>query len=529
MVVTLEAAKEKVDGLKDIYRHHRLPLIFAAVALFSFVGTSVYVIGLSQTHIEALGPAQRSVLQYHVDESPDDSASVPSLGVGVAPQFEDEGSRRRSFLQSELGRRLQNIIIRLEREKENITDIYHQMDIERRCLRRAIVNWGNVDNLKKGLKTVIKTGRSFRIGIMGGSVSVVNIYPKVLQTSLQRILSERVDVLNAAIGATDSQYFAYCLKNHLNVNQLDLILWEFAVNDYLKGVSPSAQEEITRELLEVPARPQLLYVNFLYGTQISQGSCDNSEDVGGRELSFHYNVPSVSLKEAVCPKVKAKKAKDLVAGDNKNHLSSKAHLLMELFLRHFMVNVITNVTWEMLDESVHPDKYRLADVDSDEPPPLPQPLFADTRITRPRCWSALLPQHSLSEYLWPIRAAVGWNKVTVDTNSPDHKQVWVGNLNGSVIRFPIEIEPYRNLTSKIAVSTFTCNECGAVRVIVDNDFARAATVYGKSKFRVTWPTVVATDIPPGSHNITIKCLSDDPFQLAAITTAYDITAPVGFF
>ncbi|XP_077993255.1 uncharacterized protein LOC144447227 [Glandiceps talaboti] len=228
------------------------------------------------------------------------------------------------------------------------------MGLGQNILTRAIVNWGNVDRLKTAIKDVIETDRSFNIGIMGGSVSAVNLYPRVLEITLHRILGGNVRVNNAAIGATDSQYFAYCMKNHLDVYHLDVIMWEFAVNDYLKGVGASAQEEITREVLELPNKPQLIYVNFLYGKQISQRSCNNSEDIGGCELSLHYDIPSVSLKEAICKKVLARKADDLVAGENKNHLSAKAHLEMELYLRHFMVQVITNTTWEMLDQKLNP-------------------------------------------------------------------------------------------------------------------------------------------------------------------------------
>ncbi|XP_006812044.2 uncharacterized protein LOC102803470 [Saccoglossus kowalevskii] len=427
-----------------------------------------------------------------------------------------------------MGRKIQGIFVRLQHEKENMTSIVHEMGLDKSVLDRSIVNWGNVIRLKRAFREVIETGRVLKIGIMGGSVSAVNVYPRLLEKALKRILDSDVSIYNGAIGATDSQYYAYCMRNHLDTQNLDIIIWELAVNDFLKGVSPSGQEEITRQVIELPNKPQLLYVNFLFGKQIAKKSCNNSEDTGGRELSMYYAVPSISLSKAACRRIKAGKADDLLGGVNKNHLSSKAHLQMELFLRYFMVNVLSNVTWEILESKTSLSSEVMTEVEH-VPGPLPPTYFMDTRVTKPKCWSALLPQLGIGEYLWPIRAADGWDKVPVHSDSGDRKQVWVGSKNGSVIRFPISIEPYENLTSKLAISTFTCENCGSVRAIVDNDFARAATISGRSQHRITWPTVIATDLEPGSHNITIKCLSDDPFHLAAIATAYDLTTPLSIF
>ncbi|XP_077865285.1 uncharacterized protein LOC144351897 [Saccoglossus kowalevskii] len=407
-------------------------------------------------------------------------------------------------------------------ERERIRQAYKDQNLDDDILEEVIVHEGNVDSLERTLRDIVNNSRPFNIGIVGGSISAGGglsckecIYAHKLGKSLERILGSPVNVYNGAVGATDSQYYAYCLEAHLDAKNMDLLLWELAANDFNKGLGPSSQEDLTRTILSLPNQPQLMFINFIFGRQMREGSCANSEDTGGKELNSHYGVPSLSMKGAVCDQVKNGEVYDYIAYDQ-NHPSSLIHTMMELFIRDFLLDILEDIL--EIDENDQLTKLPAT--------PLPQPLFDHSALTHAQCWSSLLPQHGTGKYLLPMTSE-GWRAVALtgalNMNRTDSKKCWITSKQGSVIIFPLDIEPYKDLTSTVALTTLTCDECGTVIVYIDNNIKNSILVHSKFSAKVTHTHIISNSINAGNHNITVVALSDNFFQLAAIMTAYNTT------
>ncbi|XP_070542112.1 uncharacterized protein [Ptychodera flava] len=408
---------------------------------------------------------------------------------------------------------LSSIMERIHQERGTMQRLLRDMNIGRNhTLTSAVRNVGNITRLEEVLTNVVQTRRTMRIGVVGGSISAGGgisckecVFSYILGESLQRVLGSPVETHNAAVGATDSRYYTYCLETHLDARDMDLILWELSANDYNKGLPPSAQEELTRAILELPNQPQLVYANFIFGKQMRQRTCINSEDNGGHELSVYYDVPSLSLKGVLCHRIMKGQTDELVANDE-NHPSSTVHTLMAMVLKSFIMDSLEKVIMRLMDNgnvSQHFSEIDRTQIPDDMPTAkagriLHRPLFNDTFISHAQCWSSLLPQFGTGTYLMPT-ASQGWRSVAltgaVNMNRTDSKKCWITSKQGMVIVFPLYIKPYRNLSCTVALTTLTCDDCGAVKVHMDNEVNQTVIVDSKYTAKVTHTHNVAMMSP----------------------------------
>lgn len=109
----------------------------------------------------------------------------------------------------------------------------------------GIVNFGLFQRLKSVFKKVL-VGVDINVLVVGGFIlvgggfekdcgNVEGVYYKVFSdwwnniVILIIILEFKINIV--VIGGIDFEYFFYCIKNYMRLF-LDIVIWEFVVNDY---------------------------------------------------------------------------------------------------------------------------------------------------------------------------------------------------------------------------------------------------------------------------------------------------------
>ncbi|XP_077981983.1 uncharacterized protein LOC144436991 [Glandiceps talaboti] len=410
------------------------------------------------------------------------------------------------------------------------------VNVTAETIQRAYDHSIKKDLLEGTLLRVLLTKQPLRIGVIGGSISEGNvlageryIYYNILADLLSRMLNRTVEIRNAIVPASDSRYYSFCLENHLNLQDVHIVLWELAVNDHLVDLRPYSQEELTRHVLMQPSQPQMIYVNFVNVINLWHRRCDTNEKAGSLQLSKHYNIPSISLTNATCVDIRKGWGYYLNAPDN-YHPSRRAHNLMSIFITHLFRDALVNVAHNLLSTSQirYIQQLNTAAMEATK---LPPPLFELSRNIRPHCWSSV---GDTPDDLIPVHYN-GWEAETYINEDPGdmvkevvrfvNKTVWSCQKANKRITFSIYIEPYEDYLSTVSIATIGCPGCGKAIFHVDNKIEATKTLYTRWKY---WTRVmtqrIGTYITSGYHTLSIESLDNKPLTILAIMTAYDITA-----
>ncbi|XP_070538770.1 uncharacterized protein [Ptychodera flava] len=476
-------------------------------------------------------PAQEGRAQFDGVDSPASSSSV---------QFEASESHVRMALKERLidvGSRIKDVDKLLEERKREI-------GIDEEMVNLALQHKTSVKRLIQKFKEVLLMNRTFAISVVGGSISVgagvdgtPGIYATTLGHFLTKMLGSRVTVENGAVGATNSYYYGYCFETHCNVRKMDLLLWEFAHNDFGYPDGIFGQERLTRMILaDLPNEPQLIYTNFLHGTQINRESCENSEKNGSVPLSKYYDVPSISMSDAVCTQVQEHKADYLLSSKDENHPGPNAHDMVGVFLADFLKEVLIE-TMDILEaqlskndsirqfilEGAKPD-FKMWNDEELHQKCLPPVFFNTTAITRPLCWTLLGSEYRPSEMAFMPQEKLGWTKFNIKKRDDrtDLKAVWRTLQPDAVLEFAFSIPKYRDLNCTIAITTITSqkHECGCAKVFLDDEYITLIDCV--HKYLITKVHDVAFDVPPGRHTLKIVSVDDVGFNVAAVGVAFEI-------
>ena len=281
------------------------------------------------------------------------------------------------------------------------------LDLDAGLIRSGLVYPGYIERLKGVMKRAI-LGKDIMLSIVGGSISaggglykdqgsIEGLYYKGVVDWWNQwifpVTGSKMKVNNAAVGSIGTDYFSYCVKNHLKPNT-DLVIWELSGNDYnryktfpTKGARPL--ERFTRMILDLPSKPALLYLNFFKGIDYknSKTDCPNFEDQQEHTIASYYHVPTLSWRAMVCNGLVNSKAgflmSDLFSIDQ-YHPSLKGHaqsaLLILLHLRHVMRAVLQYAIKNGGNVAKFEDQYNL-----------PEPLFIGPKHPEPYCWTLIRP------------------------------------------------------------------------------------------------------------------------------------------
>jgi len=420
----------------------------------------------------------------------------------------------------------------------------HALALNSTLLRSGLVNAGNIERLKGVMRRALE-GKSVTISIVGGSISaggglykdeksISGLYYKGLIDWWQKMITPLTGadmiVNNVAIGSIGTDYFSYCVKNHI-ANESDIVLWELSANDYnrykmqpTKGARPL--ERFTRMVLELPNKPALIYINFFKGVDFkaTRESCPDFEDQGEDIIAHYYRIPSLSWRAMVCNglvnKVPGYGMETLFSQDE-YHPSIRGHaqmsLLILLHLRHVMRAVLQ---WAIAHDGFierFEDFYTI-----------PEPLFMGPKYPEPLCWSLISPDlnQKLTNSLYVRVKSNDGFKLEYATNFPirfDKVVCWKAEKPHATIGIQFYIpEDYgptglKRVRSEVAITTHT-RWGGSSSLWIDDQVDRTIVIKEGREHdpgKRTQVDSLVNDVGPGYHILHARA-HEGGFCLSAI-------------
>ena len=332
-----------------------------------------------------------------------------------------------------------------------------------------------------------------------------------------------------AIGGTGSYFYAYCYKTFIpRHTKLDIVLIEASINYNTRSKAESL-EQLTRQVLQEPSAPAVLYINLVSGVgpdpttgKIFNPSCTNLENFGQTELARHYKITSFSLKEVLCRRENGGSWKAVVtnfAGSDGRHIGIEAHAQIAMMMIEYV-------------RGVYNDMFNDAGVDSFinkyTPSKLELPnLFFTKRETealkKPLCWTGLTPNSFLDLSYPSLQIDVIQKKgfasksiMQLSNNSEnvassslrtDAQGGWGAWNRDSILKIGFYVPPIKSQSPNsrsVTIVTRTSGSGGKAMVWLDSNEDKAIYIDSKSVFGNNKLNTVASRVVPGYHTITVK-------------------------
>lgn len=335
--------------------------------------------------------------------------------------------------------------------------------------QRSLVDMGDTSRIQRVL-TKAREGKPIVVGVIGGSITQgakaskpeLKYGNQVAQWWRTNFPNNKVEFVNAGIGATGSNYGALRVGRDLLAKNPDFIVVEYAVNDGNTKESAETLEGVIRQILKAPNHPAVVMVFMM-------NKDGNNAQEWHSKVGAHYQLPMVSFRDALWPEIKAGKLKwDDVEADQV-HPNDRGHALVAEF--------VTRVIEAVQKKSVRANAVIGA---------LPDPLFSDKFE-----FTKLLEAADLK----PV-ANQGW--VYDEKN-----KAWQSEKPGSVIEFEIEGTVIYDMHWRIK------GPMGHAKVQVDDK----APAVQEGWFDQTWggyrvTAELARDLKPGKHRVKVELLAE---------------------
>ncbi|XP_028403028.1 uncharacterized protein LOC114525798 [Dendronephthya gigantea] len=355
------------------------------------------------------------------------------------------------------------------------------------------------------------------------------------QKTITPLTGSHLKTRQIAMGGTGSDFFQYCHRSYVQ-KDVDLILLEMSVNDLHElpnNVNLSLPiEQLTRQLLEYPTEPALLYVNLLSGRSYYQG-CTNLEDFGQRLLSDAYEVTTFSWRDAVCPVIDGKfrvplKGCTVICKDG-HHINQLGHAHISLMV----INLFRDLLLDNMDH-VH----ELSRLVFHDEVILPKPVFIARQskvITDPVCWTTVTPNYKrkiitngmevgvMENYGFDYvhdKAIGGGHCHTAEACRADAYSGWTGQDVGASLTLSFTVPPLghkRRIQSRSVVfATRTCWKCGVAEVWLDDDVVNRRQIRAQSQYAQTLSQIIALRVNPGDHTMSVKVVHPGLFTAVGV-------------
>ncbi len=273
-----------------------------------------------------------------------------------------------------------------------------------------------------------------------------------------------IELVNAGIGATGSNYGALRAQRDLLARRPDFVVVEYSVNDGNSQESAETLEGLVRQLLKHPNQPAiaLLFMMDCHGGNAQQWHS---------KVGLHYNLPMLSFRDALWPEIQAGRMKWEDVEADEVHPNDRGHAYAARFVSELLTKVLKELP---SDERLSPIK------------PLPKPLLGD-----------LFEHVALFEAdsLHPLKSG-GW---TFDAKGG----CWKSDRPGSRIEFEVEGQVILLMDWHIR------GPMGKATVRVDDRPAMVRDAW----FDQTWggyrqTTELARGLVPGKHRVSFEILPE---------------------
>jgi lysophospholipase L1-like esterase len=344
-----------------------------------------------------------------------------------------------------------------------------RLALDEALIQRSLVSAGDSSRLHRAMSKA-RTGQPIAIGVIGGSITEgakasrpENRYPDLVADWWRNAFPKcHVDLVNAGVGATGSNYGCLRVQRDLLARKPDVVIVEFAVNDGASPVFGQTYEGLLRQILSAPGSPAAILLFMMNNT-------GHNQQAAQARIGEHYGLPMVSYRDALWPEIEAKHitwqdiSRDIV------HPNDRGHALAA----RFIINLLEKA------RSALPPDHALPPI-----PPLPAPLLDDLYAHTAYFAGDSLKPSGNSGWLY-------------------EKSAWRSDRPGSVIEFDIEGRNIYLVYFRIR------KDMGKAQVTVDD--ARPKIINGW--FDQTWGgyceiLTAATNLVPGSHHLRIELLEE---------------------
>lgn len=343
------------------------------------------------------------------------------------------------------------------------------------AIQHSLVNLGDTARLQQALAKA-RRGEKVVVASIGGSITEgarattrPNRYPEVIGEWWRKTFPKaQIEVINAGIGATGSNFGAMRFQRDVLSKHPDVIVVEFAVNDGNSEASAQTYEGLLRQALNHPDKPAVVLLFMLR----KDGS--NAQEWFSK-VGTHYDLPMVSYRDAVWPEIQAGKMKWEDISPDTVHPNDLGH--------GYTAQTVNALFAKVLETLPADDKLAVAK-------PVPAPLLTDV-YERTSLFTG--------EELKPV-ANQGW---TYEAPASAKMRGWKSAQPGSTLEFDVQgtiiFLQYWRINGPMGKANVTVD--GATPTVQDAWFDQT---WGG--FNVT--QLVAKDLKPGTHRVRVELLED---------------------
>ncbi|XHR28386.1 MAG: SGNH/GDSL hydrolase family protein [Chthoniobacteraceae bacterium] len=340
-------------------------------------------------------------------------------------------------------------------------------------IQRSVVSIGDTARLQRAMAKA-RRGEKVVIAFVGGSItwgarastashSYVSL---VADWWRQEFPSAQIEVVNAGIGATGTNFAALRLQRDVLSRNPDVLFVEFAVNDKNLKENAETLEGVVRQGLKSSSRPALILLFMV-------SKSGESAQEWFVKVGSHYGLTMISYRDAIYPEIQSGKLKWEDLSPDTVHSNDIGHRYTAQLVSSYLKTIL-----KTLPENEKKEK------DSPVPAPLFTDLYDSTVLT---AGDALKPCTNQGWQAISDRNVVGW-KAT---------------------EFGSEIE-FETHGTVIYLQYWKINgPMGKVSVTVDGENSHEIDGW----FDQTWGgyfcmQVIGENLSPGNHRVRIKLLSD---------------------
>ncbi|MCD7764602.1 MAG: GDSL-type esterase/lipase family protein [Lachnospiraceae bacterium] len=204
----------------------------------------------------------------------------------------------------------------------------------------GIVNRGNEERLEAVMRRAA-AGERLTVGFIGGSITngSLSSTPQTCYAYLvyswwkETFPKADFTYVNAGIGATDSQYGAARVEEHLLQYKPDVVFIEFSVNDESTEHFLETYEGLVRRVLFNECAPAVILIhNVCY---------DNgaSAQLQHAKVGRHYGLPGVSMQSSIYPELLAGRIPNREITPDDLHPNDAGHELVASVITYYLETV----------------------------------------------------------------------------------------------------------------------------------------------------------------------------------------------
>jgi lysophospholipase L1-like esterase len=323
-----------------------------------------------------------------------------------------------------------------------------------------------------------RRGEPIVLGMIGGSItqrfhasSQETCYASLVAAWWRKTFPKaEITLVNAGIGATNSDYGALRVQRDVLSKHPDLVLVEFSVNDL--GIERAGEmlEGLVRQALNAPGEPAVV----LFCMMVTDGS---SAQDSHAKVAQYYGLPMVSYRDGLLPELRAHHLKSKDIATDTVHPNDRGHAYAAAFIDHL---------FEVALKDLPDDPAAFAPIK-----PVPNPLFSD------------LYEHTTlveAKAMQPVGTPTGW---TLDPGDQWHDPFWNATQPGSVMELKVSGRAICVMYWRIH------GDMGQVRVTVDDGAPQVLEGW----YEQTWGgyrhfAVVGENLSPGPHRVRIELLAE---------------------